>query len=103
MMDDRDFYLISEGSSNGKIPEKKKSSSPITPENQKPTALENALRDSLNNSDDDTLYIVRNNDIFAVHSSDIHVGRPVKGVRTITAKKAKMVKYDSDGSVIYDD
>ena len=100
-MKDSEFYQISEGDRN------RKSTSSFTPKTPAPTAhaspIDVAKQESKSYKDDGKIYIVRGEDLFVIDSADIHVTRPVNGLRTITIKKAKMLKYSSDGTIQTDD
>lgn len=47
---------------------------------------------------DNRIYIVRGYDIFVVHSNDVGMEKGADGLRTITIRSSRMVKYAEDGS-----
>lgn len=67
-----------------------------------PSLLGIAKEQSKNFPLDKKLYLVRGQDLFVIESNDILVEPPINGERTITIRKAKMVKYTNDGRIISD-
>lgn len=93
-MRDHEFYLAAgiEG-----FPHK-----PSTPDTNAPTPFAAAREQAKTYPIDKQLYLVRGTDVFVIHSNDIQVSAPVNGERSITIKKAKLVKYTEDGRIISD-
>lgn len=60
-------------------------------------ALEFAKLKSKRYSLDNRVYIVKGCDVFVVHSNDIGMDRGADGLRNITIKNGRMVKYTEDG------